>query len=114
MELGQLPQKTSTPEALGAVHYIADFADLNSVRTLATQLKNSYPKIDVLINNAGGLFGERALTVDGHERTFQVNHLAPFLLTNELIETLVKSKAVIINTSSAANRFFWRTRHLMT
>ena len=96
MELGQLPQKTFMPEALGAVYYVADFADLSSVRALAAQLKNSYPKIDVLINNAGGLFGERALTVDGHERTFQVNHLAPFLLTNELIEPLLKAKRSLL------------------
>ena len=105
MESGQLPQKTFMPEALGAVYYVADFADLNSVRTLATQLKKAYPKIDVLINNAGGLFGERALTVDGHERTFQVNHLAPFLLTNEL------SANRAYGNSKLANILFTRELH---
>ena len=56
------------------------------------------------MNNAGGIFGKRELTVDGHEKTMQVNHLAHFLLTNLLIGILIKSKASVINTSSIANR----------
>jgi NAD(P)-dependent dehydrogenase (short-subunit alcohol dehydrogenase family) len=49
--------------------------------------------------------GKRELTVDGHEKTFQVNHLAPFLLTTELMDVLTASNATIINTASAANGF---------
>ena len=50
-----------------------------------------HPRIDVLANNAGGIMGHRQLTTDGHELTFQVNHLAPFLLTNLLLPTLISS-----------------------
>ena len=74
------------------------------MRELAAQLKEKYPRIDVLANNAGGIMGARELTVDGHEKTFQVNHLAPFLLTTELMDVLTASNATVINTSSAANR----------
>ena len=51
---------------------------------------------------------QRTQTVDGHELTFQVNHLAPFLLTNLLLDRLLSSRAVVINTSSAANKLFSR------
>ncbi len=73
------------------------------MRQLAAQLKEKYPRIDVLANNAGGIMGQRELTVDGHEKTFQINHLAPFLLTTELMDVLTASHATVINTSSAAN-----------
>jgi NAD(P)-dependent dehydrogenase (short-subunit alcohol dehydrogenase family) len=82
---------------------VADFADLADVRGLAATLLDRYPRIDVLANNAGGIMGEREVTVDGNEKTFQVNHLAPFLLTNLLMGRLVDSRATVINTSSAAN-----------
>jgi NAD(P)-dependent dehydrogenase (short-subunit alcohol dehydrogenase family) len=75
------------------------------VRELAAALRERYPRIDVLVNNAGGIMRGHELTVDGHERTFQVNHLAPFLLTTELMDILTASHASIINTSSAANGF---------
>ena len=90
---------------IGADHFIADFADLAQVRQLAAELREKYPRIDVLANNAGGIMGKRELTVDGHEKTFQINHLAPFLLTTELMEVLTASNATVINTSSAANGF---------
>ncbi|MGN7198672.1 SDR family NAD(P)-dependent oxidoreductase [Arthrobacter sp. SAFR-044] len=90
---------------IGADHYLADFADLSQVRDLAEKLKANYPRIDVLANNAGGIMGKRTLTVDGNESTFQVNHLAPFLLTTLLLDTLTASSAKVINTSSAANNF---------
>ena len=87
----------------GADHFVGDFAELAQVRSLAAQLKEKYPRIDVLANNAGGIMGPRGLTVDGHEKTFQINHLAPFLLTTELMDVLTASNATVINTSSAAN-----------
>jgi NAD(P)-dependent dehydrogenase (short-subunit alcohol dehydrogenase family) len=92
----------------GADYFVSDFADLAQVRRLAAQLKEKYPRIDVLANNAGGIMGARQLTVDGHEKTFQINHLAPFLLTTELLDTLTASKATVINTSSAANSLYGR------
>ncbi|HEY8699543.1 MAG TPA: SDR family NAD(P)-dependent oxidoreductase [Arthrobacter sp.] len=86
-------------------YFVSDFADLSQVRTLAAQLIENYPQIDVLANNAGAIMGKRKLTVDGNEATFQVNHLAPFLLTTGLLDVLTASKAKVINTSSGANRF---------
>ncbi|MEE2524561.1 SDR family NAD(P)-dependent oxidoreductase [Pseudarthrobacter sp. J75] len=90
---------------LNADYFLADFSELEQVRTLATQLRASYPRIDVLANNAGGIMGKHQLTIDGHESTFQINHLAPFLLTTELMDVLTASSAKIINTSSMANGF---------
>ena len=90
-------------DELGADFFVADFADLADVRGLAATLLDRYPRIDVLANNAGGIMGERQTTVDGNEKTFQVNHLAPFLLTNLLMDRLRDSRATVINTSSVAN-----------
>jgi NAD(P)-dependent dehydrogenase (short-subunit alcohol dehydrogenase family) len=100
------PEKTAAVAAeLGADCFVCDFAELAQVRELATALRERYPRIDVLVNNAGGIMRGHELTVDGHEKTFQVNHLAPFLLTSELLGILTASRTTIINTSSAANGF---------
>jgi NAD(P)-dependent dehydrogenase (short-subunit alcohol dehydrogenase family) len=107
--VGRSPQKTAAVASdIGADHLVADFADLGQVRKLADDLLSRYPRIDVLANNAGGLFGARQVTVDGHEKTFQVNHLAPFLLTNLLLDRLIESKASVVNTSSVGNKLFGR------
>lgn len=82
-----------------------DFADLTDVRALAGRLRERYPRVDVLANNAGGVVPRRHSTVDGHEKTIQVNHLAPFLLSHQLRDRL--SGARIINTSSRAH---WQGR----
>jgi retinol dehydrogenase 12 len=82
----------------------ADFASLEEVRRLAGELLERHPHIDVLVNNAGLVSGRRALTVDGNETTLAVNHLAPFLLTNLLIDRLRSSSARIVTTSSDAHR----------
>lgn len=104
--VGRSAQKTrAVAKELGADHFIADFADLGQVAALAAQLRDRYPRIDVLANNAGGIMGRRELTVDGYEKTFQVNHLAPFLLTRLLADVLVAGRGRVINTSSLANRF---------
>lgn len=107
--LGRSPAKTEAVAAeLGAPFHVADFADLSQVRALAEALLAAHPRIDVLANNAGAIFGARTLTVDGHEKTFQVNHLAPFLLTTLLMPALVAGKATVIQTSSGAARTFGR------
>ena len=104
--VGRSAEKTQRiASEIGADFFVADFAVLAQVRQLATRLKEKYPRIDVLANNAGGIMGKRELTADGHEKTFQVNHLAPFLLTTELMDVLTASNATVINTSSAANGF---------
>ncbi len=105
--VGRSAEKTQkVADEIGAEFFVCDFADLSQVRALAAQLKEKYPRIDVLANNAGGIMGERQLTVDGHEKTFQVNHLAPFLLTTELLDILSESRATVINTASVANSLF--------
>lgn len=84
----------------------ADFSSLAQVRRLAEQVRARYDRLDVLINNAGTIFSERGETVDGFERTFAVNHLAPFLLTNLLLDLIVQSApARIVNVSSMGHRF---------
>jgi NAD(P)-dependent dehydrogenase (short-subunit alcohol dehydrogenase family) len=104
--VGRSPEKTKrVAEELGVPYYLADFSKFSDVRNLAAQINKDYKRIDVLINNAGGIMGDRReLTVDGNEITTQVNHLSPFLLTHLLMDTLVASRATIINTASAANR----------
>jgi len=88
---------------IGADFYLVDFAKLEDVRCFARELLAKYPRLDVLVNNAGSIISKRRETVDGFEATFQVNHLAAFLLTNLLRERLEESGAIIINTSSLMN-----------
>jgi len=83
---------------------IADLFSMTEVRKLASDFKNTHTKLDVLINNAGGIFPKREVTVDGFERTFALNLLAPFLLTHELLDILkASSPSRIVNVSSAAH-----------
>lgn len=106
--VGRNPERTAqVAREVGSRVHLADFADLASVRELADDLLAQYGRIDVLANNAGGIFGKvRESTIDGHEMTFQVNYLAPFLLTQLLMERLIASAATIINTSSVGARLF--------
>lgn len=103
--VGRSPAKTrSVATEIGAEYHVADFTQLDQVRGLATELQASHPRIDVLINNAGLIAGSRrVVTAAGHELTFQVNHLAPFLLTMLLRERLVSARGKVITTSSAAS-----------
>ncbi|HEY1530236.1 MAG TPA: SDR family NAD(P)-dependent oxidoreductase [Galbitalea sp.] len=103
--VGRNPERTRAVAAeTGGTAFLADYDRLDDVRALATALLAKYPRIDVLANNAGGLVGKRGTTADGHERTFQHNHLAPFLLTSLLTDRLVESGARVIGTASVANR----------
>ena len=73
------------------------------MRAVADTVGQKYPRIDVLVNNAGLIAGsQRTVTADGHELTFQVNHLAPVLLTMLLREQLTAAHASVITTSSRA------------
>src|SRR4029453_3693666 len=71
--------------------FVADLSSQAHVRGLANGVLQGLPRIDVLVNNAGGYWDSRHVTVDGLERTFALNHLAPFLLTHLLIDRLVDS-----------------------
>lgn len=83
---------------------VADLSSQAEVRRLAAALKSIYPRLDVLVNNAGAIFGKRELTVDGIERTWALNHLAQFLLTQLLLDRLEASApARIVNVASAAH-----------
>jgi NAD(P)-dependent dehydrogenase (short-subunit alcohol dehydrogenase family) len=101
--VGRNPGKTGRLAAeLQAPAFVADFADLAQVRQLAAQLRAACPRIDILVNNAGAIMPGFERTADGHEKTFQVNHLAPFLLTNLLMDVLQASSATVITTASDA------------
>ena len=83
----------------------ADFASLRAVRELAAEVRSRHSRLDVLLNNAGGVNLKRRLTPDGIEQTFAVNHLATFLLTEELQDLLVASApARVVTVSSEAHR----------
>jgi NAD(P)-dependent dehydrogenase (short-subunit alcohol dehydrogenase family) len=85
--------------------YIADLSTQAAVRGLASQVLTRHEKLDVLVNNAGAMFGTRQLTQDGIEATWAVNHLAPFLLTTLLLDRLRQSvPARIITTASRAHQ----------
>ena len=72
---------------------LADLSSQQQLRALAEDLHRRFAQLDVLINNAGGIYSTRSLTVDGIERSFATNHLAPFLLTNLLLDLLQKARA---------------------
>ncbi len=81
---------------------LADLSSQQDIRRLAADFKNRYPRLHVLVNNAGRWFEKRLVTVDGYEMTFAFNHLAYFLLTNLLLDTLIASApARVVNVTSA-------------
>ena len=86
--------------------YQADFAALSEVRALAASLLDDFPAVDVLVNNAALVLQHREQTVDGFEKVFAVNHLAPYLLTRLLLDRIIASApARIVNVASDAHTF---------
>ena len=84
--------------------YLANFEMLDSVRALSEKVLSVYPAVHVLINNAGTLHEVWRRTTDGFEATWQVNYLAPFLLTNLLLDRLIASApARVVTVASAAH-----------
>jgi retinol dehydrogenase 14 len=82
---------------------LADVSSQEEIRRLADEFKEAYPRLDVLINNAGVFRSKRITTAEGMETTFAVNHLAYFLLTNLLLDVLKASApSRIVNVSSGA------------
>ncbi len=99
----ELRNRTGNPE----IHpFWADFADLDQVRRLAQAVRSRFPVLDVLVNNAGTVFPKwEVVEPYGVEKTFLVNHLAPFLLTHLLLEPLLAAEqGRIINVASEAHR----------
>ena len=85
--------------------FIADLSSQAAVRKLAGEVLARYPRLDVLINNAGAMHARRQATEDGIELTWAVNHLAPFLLTTLLLDRLKEgAPARIVTTASAAHQ----------
>lgn len=91
---------------LGSAEFLlAELSSQEAIRSLAGRVKESITRLDVLVNNAGGIFLKRMETIDGIEMTFALNHLAYFLLTNLLLDQVrTNSQARIINVSSAAHQ----------
>ena len=100
MTLSKLRQ--ANPSASHTAH-IADLSKLSEMRRVAKEIAAAAPEIDVLVNNAGALFNTRQVTEDGLEKTFAVNHMAYFVLTNMLRPNL-KPGARIVSTASDAHR----------
>ena len=88
--------------------FVADLSSQAEIRRLAGEVRATYPRLDVLVNNAGAIFGRRTVTVDGFERTWALDHLGYVLLTLELLDLLKASgrpgaAARIVNVASAAH-----------
>lgn len=96
-------ERIERTNADGAAFYPADFADLAAVRDLASTLRAEVDALDVLVNNAGGLFPDGGTTVDGIERTFAVNHLAAFALTADLVP-LLDTEGRVVTVASELHR----------
>ncbi|MCZ4500434.1 MAG: short-chain dehydrogenase [Marmoricola sp.] len=91
-------------EAVGTEPLVADFSRFDDVRRLAAEVGERVGTLDLLLNNAGGTFVPSNKTPDGHEPNFQVNHLAPFLLTNLLRPKLAAAgSSLVVNTASIGN-----------
>ncbi len=95
-------QATGNPDV---DYLVADLSSQADIRRLASDLKGRFPRIDVLINNAGAMFDPRQESVDGIEMTWALNHLGYFLLTDLLLDTLKGSApSRIVNVASDAHR----------
>jgi NAD(P)-dependent dehydrogenase (short-subunit alcohol dehydrogenase family) len=93
-----------TPTAQHTVHY-ADLLRVSEMKRVGAEIAAAESRIDVLLNNAGAMFGQRELTEDGMERTFALNHAAYFVITQQLRERLVASApSRVVNTSSDAHQ----------
>lgn len=96
-------QQARDAGASAPVHeHVADLTQMAEVRALAEEARERYERIDVLANNAGAMFASRQETSEGFERTFALNHLAPFLLTNLLRDRLDGGR--VVSTASDAHK----------
>jgi NAD(P)-dependent dehydrogenase (short-subunit alcohol dehydrogenase family) len=100
--VSQIRQQTGNP----AVEYVVgDLSSLAGIRGVANEFRQKHTRLDVLVNNAAGIFMDRRESVDGIEMNLALNHLAYFLLTNLLLDSLKSSApARVVNVSSEAHR----------
>jgi NAD(P)-dependent dehydrogenase (short-subunit alcohol dehydrogenase family) len=102
---GAVAAVTARSGAKDLSHLLCDFSSQAAVRALAEEVRGRFDRLDVLVNNAGGVNQARRLTVDGIETTFAVNHLGYFLLTSLLLDRLVRSaSARVVTVASRAHR----------
>jgi len=91
------------PTVAHSIHY-ADLSRISEMKRVASEIAAAEARVDVLINNAGAMFSSRQVTADGLERTFALNHLSYFVLTQGLKERLIASApARVVNTASDAH-----------
>lgn len=84
---------------------LCDLTSHESIKACSARIQEQYPYIDILINNAGGIFGEHKLTVDGLEQTFGLNHMGYFLLTHYMLDLVSKGRGKrIVNVASLAHK----------
>lgn len=110
--VGRDPRRTDAAAAairdragVVAATALCDFSSQAAVRTLAAEVQRQHPRLEVLINNAGGVHKRRSVTADGIERTFATNHLGYFLLTTLLLDRIVASApARIVTVASIGHR----------
>lgn len=105
-ERGQAAMAQLNQIAPGIAHtiYYADLSKLREMKHVAAEIAQAEPRVDVLINNAGAMFGTRRLTEDGLERTFALNHMSYFMITQGLRDRLAASApARVVNTASDAH-----------
>ena len=89
---------------------VADLESQKQIRRVAEEIRSRYGHLDVLVNNAGNVFPKRELTEDGIERTFALNHLAPFLLTNlllDLVQAAPQGRIVNVSSEFHAGKLDW-------
>jgi NAD(P)-dependent dehydrogenase (short-subunit alcohol dehydrogenase family) len=95
-------EATATAGGAPVHEHVADLSLMSEVRSLAEKIRERHEHIDVLANNAGALFASRKETAEGFERTFALNHLAPFLLTSLLRDRLAGGR--VVTTASDAHK----------
>ncbi len=96
-----LKRETGNPNLY---YFPADLSSLTEIRRVAEEIRSRFNRLDILVNNAGAFFRTRETTVDGFEKTFALDHLNYFLLTQLLLPPLLESPAArIVNVASAAS-----------
>lgn len=99
-EATQAALKKANPAADHVAH-LADLSRLSEMKQVARRIAAAEPRIDVLIDNAGALFNKRQVTADGLEKTFALNHMAYFVITNLLLANIVDGGRIVVTASNA-------------
>jgi NAD(P)-dependent dehydrogenase (short-subunit alcohol dehydrogenase family) len=104
-DIARVANSASAPDLV-----LGDLFSQADIRRVASDISDRYDRLDVIINNAGGVFSKRELTPDGIEKTFALNHLAPFLLTNlllDLVKAAPQGRIVAVSSEIHAGKLDW-------